>query len=254
MERKIALVTGSSRGIGRSIALHLAENGYDVGVNYVSSKEKALEVCRQIEEKGARTICIQGDVSKTEDINRMFDTFFEHFDHIDLLVNNAGITRFAPFLEVTEEMWDKVNHTDWKGSFFCAQRAARNMVEKGVKGVIINISSNHQTGCWPRASAYGPAKAALLKFTQNAALELARYGIRVNAIAPGYTIMGDGISSSEIGKRIASRIPLKRFASTDEIAKAVLYLASDQAAYITGTCLTIDGGALLPVITENDFV
>lgn len=251
MERKTALVTGASRGIGRSIALALAENGYDIGVNYHSSKEKALEVCSAIEAKGAKTICLQGDISNMQDINSIFDAFFEEFGHIDLLVNNAGITRFSPFLEVTEEFWNNVVNTDWKGAFFSAQRAAKNMVETNTKGVIINISSNQQDGCWPIASVYGPTKAALNKFTKHAAMELARYGIRMLAIAPGYTTSSEHNTSPN---RISNCIPMQRFASYEEIAEAVVFLASDKAGYITGTCLSIDGGALLPVVVENSFV
>jgi len=253
MERKVALVTGASRGIGRGIALALAENGYDVGVNYNSSEEQALEVCRLIEKKGAKAVCLKGNIAKLEDIHAMFDKFFQEFDHIDLLVNNAGITRFAPFLEATEEMFMELTNTDWRGAFFCSQRAARNMVEKGVKGVIINITSNHQVGCWPRANIYGPTKAALHKFTMNAALELAKYGIRMVAIAPGYTDVGKS-KNPEARKKVTSRIPMGRFATPEEVGEAVVYLASDKAGYITGTCLMMDGGALLPVVADNTFV
>ncbi len=250
MNRKVALVTGAGRGIGRSIALALAHNGYDIGVNYCNSEEKAFEVCKLIEESGASAIPVKGDVSDTSNIQCMFDTLLCRYGKIDLLVNNAGITRFVSFLDTTEDLWDKVNNTDWKGAFFCAQQAAKIMIEKQIAGNIINITSNQQDGCWPASSVYGPTKAALNKFTKHAALELSKYGIRVNAIAPGYT--GDS-EQNAYTKSVAGYIPLGRFAKPDEIASSVVFLASDQAEYITGICLNIDGGTLLPVATENQY-
>lgn len=252
--RRTALVTGASRGIGKGIALALAGSGYDIGVNYVSSREAAEEVCRHAESLGARAVAIQADVSSLADIDRMYDEFFNHFDTIELLVNNAGITKYMPFLEATEAYWNEVTFTDWKGSYFCAQRAARKMVEQNVPGVIINITSIHQSSQFPVSNVYGPTKAALNKFTQHAALELAPYGIRVNAIAPGCTQIKEGEDETPRGRMLKSRIPLQRYGQPQEVADAVLFLASDKAAYITGTCLYVDGGALLPVLLDNKYV
>lgn len=252
MKRKTALVTGASHGIGRAIALALAENGYDIGVNYFKNKSEAEEVCRLAELKGAKTLCLQADVKNIDDINKMFDMFFNKFEKIDLLVNNAGITKFCPFLEATEELWEEITNTDWKGAFFCAQRASKKMIEHDVKGTIINIVSNHVEGCWPTANIYGPTKAALAKFTKNAAMELAKYGIRVVAVAPGYTDVG--WDKNDPVYDAMPKLPLKRFAATEEIADAVLFVSSDKAQYITGTCLTVDGGALLPVVPENSII
>ena len=174
-------------------------------------------------------------------------------------MNNAGITRFQPFLEATPEMFDTVIGTDLRGTYFCAQAAARSMVEKGVKGVIINISSNHALGCWPNASFYAAAKAGLDKAGRNMAMELAPYGIRVVTIAPGYTQLPERswFTSPETQRRrdeLCSRIPGGRFAQPWEIGDAVVFLASDSAGCITGTTLSIDGGALLPVLAENTFI
>jgi Dehydrogenases with different specificities (related to short-chain alcohol dehydrogenases) len=180
----------------------------------------------------------------------MFQTFSRTFGSIDVLINNAGVSVFGPFLKVTEEAWDTITSIDWKGTYFCAQRAARNMVEHACKGVILNVASNHKDGCWPTASVYGPTKAAIAKFTKNAALELAPYGIRVVAIAPGYTDVGWPIGDPIHDAK--DKIPLKRFATPEEIANVVCALVSEEFAYMTGSCLDIDGGALLPVITEND--
>ena len=247
---KTALVTGASRGIGRAAALRLAEVGYDLGINYRQNRKGAEEVARSVRKSKRRALVLQADVSKKAQIDSMFDSFFAEFGHIDLLVNNAGVSMFSPFLQVSEQLWDTVTEVDWKGTYFCAQRAARDMAESGRGGVIINMSSNQKDGCWPTASVYGPTKAAVAKFTRHAAFELARYGIRVIALAPGYTDVGwpegDPIHEAK------DKIPMKRFATPDEIARIISRLASEEFAYMTGTCLDIDGGALLPVVTEND--
>jgi NAD(P)-dependent dehydrogenase (short-subunit alcohol dehydrogenase family) len=247
---KTALVTGASKGIGRAVAIALASKGYDIGVNYNSHEESAHSVAQEIRNLGRRAIVLKADVGKVQDIDTMFEKFFAEFDSIDVLINNAGVSVFFPFLKVTEEKWDTITSIDWKGTYFCAQRAANNMVIRGKKGVILNVTSNHKDGCWPTASVYGPTKAAIAKFTKNAALELAPYGIRVIAIAPGYTDvgwpLGDPIHEAK------EKIPLKRFATPEEIAEVICTLVSDKFAYMTGSCLDIDGGALLPVITEND--
>lgn len=253
MARKTALVTGAGKGIGRGIAIALAENGYDVGVNYCTSVDAAMEVCKIIEEKGGRALPIKADVRNVNEIENMFSEFFSRFETIDLLVNNAGITRMRPLLEVTEEMWEEVNSTDWKGTFFCTQQAVRKMVDKGTKGVIVNITSNHQVGNWPNSNVYGPAKAAVLKFTSSVAMDYGKYGIRVVAIAPGYTDVRN-LTGSPGERFISQRIVMGRFCTPEEVGKAVVYLSSEDAGYITGTCLTMDGGALLPNIVENTYV
>ena len=213
------------------------------------------EKCRAL---GARVELFQADIRHVDEIHAMFEAFDRAFDHIDLMVNNAGITRFQPFLEATEEMFDTVISTDLRGTYFCAQAAARRMVEKQVNGVIINISSNHALGCWPIASFYAAAKAGVDKMGKNIAMELAPYGIRVVTIAPGYTHIpeNDRPMTPEREERMNGfyrRIPVGRFAEPEEIGKAVVFLASDGAGYITGTTINIDGGALLPVLAENSF-
>ncbi len=258
MSRKIALVTGSGRGIGKGIAIQLARAGYDLGIHYATSGEGARDTAGKCRALGARAELFQADIRHTDQIRAMFEAFFKVFGHIDLLVNNAGITRFQPFLEATEEMFDTVIGTDLRGTYFCAQAAARNMVENGVKGVIINISSNHSQGCWPIASFYAAAKAGVDKLGRNIAMELAPHGIRVVTIAPGYTHIPESdrpmTPQREAHlKAFYSRIPAGRFAEPREIGDAVVFLASDSAGYITGTTLYMDGGALLPVLAENRF-
>jgi NAD(P)-dependent dehydrogenase (short-subunit alcohol dehydrogenase family) len=248
-------VTGSSRGIGAGIALEFAKAGYDLAINYVNAKEEAFKIKEKVEQEGAKAVVIQGDISRLPEIDRMFEEYFAVYDHIDVMVNNAGVTRFAPFLEATPELFEFLINTDFRGSFFCAQKAARNMVEKGIKGPIINITSNHQVGCWPAANIYGPGKAALNKFTMNAAMELAPYGIRMVAIAPGYTHVREVTPDrTERYNQLLGRLPLHRYCEPWEVGKACVFLSGEGAGYITGTCLTMDGGAILPVVPDNTYM
>lgn len=251
MEQKVCVVTGASKGIGRAIALAMAETGYDVAVNYNTDEAGAAAVCERITAMGRRAVAIRADVGRLEEIETLLRRVTESFERIDVWVNNAGISDEAYFLDTTEEFFDRMNRVDWKGLYFCSQYAARYMIETHTKGVIINMASNQTEGCWPRATVYAPVKAAVLKFTKNAAMELSRKGIRMVAIAPGYTDVG--WEKDDIRWQAADRLPLQRFASTEEIAQAAVYLASDKAAYITGSCITIDGGATLPVVAANDF-
>lgn len=250
--RRTALITGAAKGIGRQIAYTMADAGYDIIVNYRSAAEEAEKICEYAEGKGREAMAVYADFSKIADIRAMYDSIFEVFPVVDVVVNNAGISSEAYFLDATEEMFDQMTAIDWKGVYFSSQIAAKKMIEQGTKGVIINISSNQIDGCWPRATIYAPTKAAVSKFTKNAAMELSLYGIRMAAVAPGYTDVG--WEPDDIRMEAAQRLPFRRFASTKEIADAVVYLASEQADYITGTTLVIDGGATLPVVAANDFV
>ena len=252
MGNKKALITGAAKGIGRQIAISMAKAGYDIAVNYRSDGKAAEEVCRIARENGVSAFAVYADMAVTADIRAMYDQVFERFGAVDVLVNNAGISGEVYFLDATEEMFDHMTAVDWKGVYFSSQIAAKRMIERGIRGVIINIASNQVDGCWPRATIYGPTKAAVAKFTKNAAMELSLRGIRMVAVAPGYTDVG--WEPGDIRLEAAKRLPMKRFATTEEIAQAVIYLASDAAHYITGTMLTIDGGATLPVVAANDFV
>lgn len=254
MQRKCALVTGSSSGIGKGIAAVLAAHGYDVGINYSKNEEGALDTLRLVEEQGRRGVLLRADVSDMTQNAALMESFLEEFGRIDLLVNNAGITRMAPFLELTEDLFDTVIGIDLKGAIFLSQKAARSMVEQKIRGRIINITSNHQQGCWPGATVYAASKAALLKFTMNCAMELSNYGITVNAIAPGYTVIERMGDHEKRYQKELERLPLHRFLTPAEVGEAVVYLTSDAAGYITGTCLTMDGGALLPALVCNTYV
>ncbi|MBE6904851.1 MAG: SDR family oxidoreductase [Ruminococcaceae bacterium] len=252
MRRKVALITGGARGIGRQIVISMAKAGYDVAVNYHGHFEMAQDVCRIAQESGAKALPFYADMGSVKNIRRMYDEVTSAFGTLDVVVNNAGISSEVYFLDATEQDFDTMTAVDWKGVYFSSQCAARYMIEHNIKGIIINVSSNQVDGCWPRATIYAPTKAAVTKFTRNAGMELSRMGIRMAAIAPGYTDVG--WESGDIRLEAAERLPLKRFATTEEVAQGVLYLASENAGYIIGSTLTIDGGATLPVVAANDFV
>ena len=248
MNRKTALITGSSHGIGKAVAIALARNGYDVAINYCNDKNGAEDTCEQARALGAKAAVYQADVSNVAAMEAMFAWFEKEFGGMDLMVNNAGVSEFHPILEVTEAQFDRINGIDWKGTFFGTQFAAKNMVAHKIPGVVINMCSNHVDACFPDASIYAPCKGAVATFTRNAAMELAEHGIRVVAFAPGYTKVW---SDDNPINQAMDRIIMKRFASPEEVAEILVFLASEKCSYMTGTRITVDGGALLPSVTEN---
>jgi glucose 1-dehydrogenase len=255
MKPAAALVTGGGLGIGQGIVLALAEAGYDIGIHCRTNRGGAEEAAARVRELGRAAVIVQADLRSVAQIRRMFVEMRAAFPAIDLMVNNAGVTRMVPFLETSEETFDELIETNLKGPYFCCQEAARWMVEQGVRGTIVNISSNNSVGCWPHASAYGAAKAGLNKMGRNLALELAPHGIRVVTLAPGYTKKGlADACGNDFEEQTTARIPLRRFCTAIEVGRVVAFLASASASYITGTEIFMDGGALLPVLPENDYV
>ncbi len=248
---KNALITGASHGIGKAIAIELAKNGYNIGINYFHNLNGAKDTAKQVEKFGVKSIIIQADVSKNNDLENMFKIFEETFQTIDVMVNNAGISEFYPILEATEEQWKKVVFCDFKGCYFGTQLAARLMVKNKTKGVILNIGSNHTEGCWPNATIYASSKAAVKKFGENAAMELAEYGIRVTTLSPGYTDVSWPKDHPIFNSM--DKIPLKRFATPEEIAKIAVFICSENCSYMTGNCTVVDGGSLLPILPENTY-
>lgn len=242
---KTALVTGASRGIGRAIALALAKEGYAVAVNYAGSREAAEAVRDKITAAGGRAFILQGDVSSAEDVDRIFKTVKEEFGFLDVLVNNAGITRDSLFIRMKEEQWDEVIDTDLKSNFLTV-KAAGAMMMRRKKGAIINIASVSGIVGNIGQLNYSAAKAGVIGLTKTAARELAPRGIRVNAVAPGFTLtdMTDKIPE-DVKNGMLHTIPLGRFGQAEEIAKAVAFLASDKASYITGQVLKVDGGMVM---------
>jgi 3-oxoacyl-[acyl-carrier protein] reductase len=236
---KVAIVTGAGRGIGRSIAEVLANEGYNLVLNYRSNKDELEQFVQTLKTK---VLLVQGDVSDYADAERIIQITKETFGQIDLLVNNAGITRDNLLIKMTEEEFDSVSNTNLKGTFNCTKHIARIMMKQRF-GRIINIASVVGiTGNIGQAN-YAASKAGVIGFTKSVARELAPRGITVNAIAPGFikTKMTDAISD-EAKTAALSKIPLGTFGTPEDVANVVAFLASDKAAYITGQVIKVDGG------------
>jgi glucose 1-dehydrogenase len=246
---KVALVTGSGRGIGRGIALEFARQGYDVVVHHRRQQEGSERTAQEIRDMGRRVGVLQGDLSDKDTAGRIVNEAYDRMGRLDVLINNAGITIRKPFLEMDLETLELCYRVDFLSAYLCAQRAAQIMVDNGTKGSIINITSVHQERTNDGDTIYGPMKAALSRATESMAFELAPYGIRVNAVAPGMTLLEEsGQRSKEFIEKVGKFIPAGRAGTIWDVARAVVWLASDQADYITGITLRVDGGMNLPLI------
>ncbi|HCV0915503.1 TPA: 3-oxoacyl-[acyl-carrier-protein] reductase [Staphylococcus aureus] len=239
---KSALVTGASRGIGRNIALQLAEEGYNVAVNYAGSKEKAEAVVEEIKAKGVDSFAIQANVADADEVKAMIKEVVSQFGSLDVLVNNAGITRDNLLMRMKEQEWDDVIDTNLKGVFNCIQKATPQMLRQR-SGAIINLSSVVGAVGNPGQANYVATKAGVIGLTKSAARELASRGITVNAVAPGFIVsdMTDALSD-ELKEQMLTQIPLARFGQDTDIANTVAFLASDKAKYITGQTIHVNGG------------
>jgi len=255
MTGKVALVTGGAMGIGLGIATRLAEAGAAVMIADSNETVATLAV-QSLTDHGYKAASISADVGRIADANNSVDATVKLFGHLDYLVNNAGIFPFTPAIEMTEAAWDKVLTINLKGTFFFSQAAAKEMLQSGTRGSIVNIASIdglHPTG---NLAHYDASKGGDIMLTKSLALEWGPLGIRVNAIAPGAintpgaragTTTSDMASTTgaAVLEQFMARIPLRRMGEPDDIAKAVLFLLSDAAAYITGSTLIVDGGYLL---------
>ncbi|MFL5661923.1 MAG: SDR family oxidoreductase [Ktedonobacteraceae bacterium] len=245
LDQKVAIVTGSDSGIGRAIAIQFAQEGAAVVINYAHAQDKAEQVREIIERNNGKALVIQADVSQYQQAMGLIQQTVEHFNRLDIMVNNAGMEIHNAFLDVTEEQWDRVLSVDLKGAFFCAQAAAREMVKRKTAGRIINISSVHEDLAMPRNAPYCCAKGGIRMMTRTICLELAPYNITVNNIAPGAIdtpIDADVKADPEKMGALLKEIPQHRMGQPEEVAKLALFLASDAAAYVTGSTYIIDGG------------
>lgn len=242
---KVALVTGSSRGIGKACAIRLAEKGFNIVINYNSSKEAADKVKEEITDLGGRAIAVQADTSDLKQVRDMFRTAFKEFGRLDVLVNNAGVVNDAYLLMLSAESLQKSLDVNIRGYFNCAQQAALKMM-KNKSGRIINISSVSSVHSLAGQSVYSATKGAVNSMTSTLAKELAPYGIQVNAVAPGFveTEMIGSIPEEKLNEYL-NAIPMKRLADPKEIAEAVSLLADGSLSYMTGQVLILDGGLSL---------
>ena len=243
--QKNALVTGAARGIGRAIALSLAKEGYNVAVLYLGSEEAAEQTCDEIRQLGRQALCIRCDVACGESCRQAVAQVIEEFGSIDVLVNNAGIVRDSLVLSMKEEDFDSVIDVNLKGTFHCIRFAARQMMRQRY-GRIVNMASVVGVAGNAGQANYSASKAGVIGLTKSAAKELASRGITVNAIAPGMieTDMTADLAD-KVKDEMMKQIPLKRFGQAEDVANAAAFLVSDEAAYITGQVLHVDGGMVM---------
>ncbi len=245
LKGRTAVVTGSGRGIGKSIALKLASLGANVVINDIPSSDYADETCEEIKALGVGSIVVKGDVRNIDDVKNLVDTTVKTFGGIDIFVNNAGITRDGLMLRMSEEDWDMVMDINLKGAFNCIKTAVRPMMKKR-KGSIINIASIVGVMGNPGQANYVASKAGLIGLTKTTAKEFASRGIRCNAVAPGFirSAMTD-VLTDDVKKKYLDAIPLGEFGETDNIADVVAFLASDMSSYVTGQVINVDGGLVM---------
>ena len=248
LKNKTAIVTGARRGMGRTHALVLAKAGAKVMVSDIS-EEDCQKVVDEIKKEGGEAQAFKCDVSKKEEVEKMIKETVEKFGRVDILVNNAGICQFKPFLELSEEEWDRTLDINLKGYFLCAQAAAKEMA-KQKSGVIINVASvamGQQGIGFPNIAHYCASKGGIIGMTEALAVELAAYNIRVNAVSPGMieTPMIDPMKQDvKVIEGILARVPMHRTGRPEEVSNLVLFLASDESSYMTGSTVVVDGGWL----------
>ena len=244
-ENKTVFVTGGSRGIGKEVALKFAKNGYNVVINYVSSKTNVEELKEEFESKGVKALVMQADVTDKEAIEEVVKKAIEEFGAIDVLVNNAGITRDNLLMRMSEEEFDKVIEINLKGTYIVTKAVTKYMMKKR-NGSIINLSSVVGVAGNAGQCNYSASKAGIIGFTKSIAKELASRNIRSNAVAPGF-IETDmtAVLSEDIKDNIYNQIPVKRMGTAKEVANLVYFLGSDESSYITGQVINVDGGMLM---------
>ena len=244
LEGRVALVTGASRGLGRAISLALAAEGATIGVNYRSGKQQAEEVAEAIAAAGGRSVLVPGDVSDYEQAQGMVKQTVEELGGLHILVNNAGIAKDVLIFNMEPSDWLDVMKVNFGGVFNCTKAAMEHFMAQG-QGVIVNVSSVMGERGWVGESNYAASKGAINAFTRCAARELARFGVRVNAVLPGFapTELVGGLLEKDGGRGILRQLPMRAFAKPEEVAQVVAFLAGPDASYMTGSLVTVDGGA-----------
>jgi glucose 1-dehydrogenase len=259
LQGKVAVVTGGSSGIGQAIAIRLGEEGVDVAINYVGPVESAeetreaiehgVDICmKRMSESGTHPILVQADVSDEDQVTRMFERVLDEYGRIDYLINNAGIQIAADSDKLPVAHFDKVLAVNLRGAFLCAQQAVGHFLEAGRPGAIVNVSSVHQLIPKPRFVGYSVSKGGMQNLTRTMALEFASRGIRVNGIGPGATVTPINRSWIDDPRKramVESHIPMRRAGDAEEMAAVTAFLCSDEAAYITGQTVFVDGGLTL---------
>lgn len=244
LKGQVAIITGSTRGIGKGIAKRFAQEGCHVIING-RSPDDVVAACREIDamQTGVRAVPAPGDVAHEEDVQSIFDVWRREFDHLDILVNNAGIWQSTPFEEMSREEWDRVLGVHLQGFFFCTRRAADIMVRQR-SGNIVSISSVSDLRAHEKAAAYDAAKGAILAGTRAIAVDLGKYGIRVNAISPGpiYVENWDNFTTPEKVERAGQKVILRRIGRPEDVAGAAVFLVSEDATFVTGQTIYVDGG------------
>ncbi len=244
--RRVVLVTGAQQGIGRAMAVAFARTGDDVAINWLDDEAAAQTVAAEVQACGRDALLVRANVGRLDEVTAMVDAVVAWRGRLDVLINNAGVFPRVKFLDMTEAEWDLVIGVNLKGTAFCAQAAARVMVARGVAGSIVNLSSRSLSGT-PVGVHYSATKAGVVGLTRSMALALAEHRIRVNAIAPGLTDTAQpryGNNEEEL-RQMAAQVPLGRMGTPEDIAKLGVFLASDDASYVTGQVYHINGGAYM---------
>ena len=244
-DRKVAFITGGSRGIGKQVALKFAKNGYNIAINYVSDNTDIKGLQEEFKKENVEILLVKADVTQKEEIQNLVKTAIDKFGHMDVLVNNAGITRDGLLMRMKEEDFDKVIEINLKGTFLVTKEVIPYMMKKR-EGSIINISSVVGVVGNAGQSNYAASKAGIIGFTKSVAKELASRNIRANCVAPGFikTDMTD-VLSEEVKENIHNQIPLKRMGTPEEVANLVYFLGSEESKYITGQVIHVDGGMVM---------